>query len=661
MVRKRSLKLTLAIALVVTGCSSVVNQTPSFEDIKKSFNVQFQELRGWQSDYKNNILQYTAPENDLTISIVSVDNAKSSEDAALMAWRKLDAKFNGKVIANVANLQHGGWDEIREIELSSENSDLINLSTTVFYDDDQWRVLLIDGSAATLAKQSAAVDSVIDSFEVLGYQAQDFSIRKPNILSEKSIFELNEFIKTAMQRLKVPGVGLAVLQNGKVIFEGGLGVADIQSQDPVTSQTRFMIASNTKGLTTLLLSKMVELQKVKWDDPVILHYPQFRLGDEQTTKSVLIKHLVCACTGLPRKDLNWAFNDGPKTPAKSVFDELANTMPTSGFGEIYQYNNQMAAAAGYIAGHIAYPELEPGEAYDKALKTYILQPLGMNSSTFLPELAMQEGYYAKAYALDLYGQVQPVEQSTTRGFNLTIIPHRPAGALWSTVSDMIHYIQIELSAGISLDGTRVFEPDTVLKRREKQVKSGTNETYGMGLAVEQVNGIEIVTHGGSMVGYKSNFYAIPSANVGVVVLTNSDEGYFIEKLLKQKLLELTYDAEPLSNKMLDVFVEKVSMYASLYKDELTIPADPTILAMLAPSYYSDELGDISIIRNKDGIFLDTGLWKSELATKQSDDATFIIATTTPGVIGLEFTLGEENGKKTLTVEEGQHQYVFYER
>lgn len=661
MVTKRTLKLTLAIALILTGCSSVVNQTSSFQDIKKSFNVQFQELRGWQANYTNNVLQYTAPENDLTIAIMTVENAKNSEDAALQAWRKLDSDFNAEIIANLPTLQHGGWDEIREIQLSSKNSQFTNLNTSVFLDEDKWRALLIYGSSATLEKQGTAVASIIDSFEVLGYQAEDFSKRQARPLKESQIKDLKEFIKTAMHRLQVPGVGLAVVENGKVVFEGGLGVQDIESQKPITSQTRFMIASNTKGLTTLLLSKLVELKKVKWEDPVVLHYPQFKLGDEKTTKSILIKHLVCACTGLPRKDLNWMFNEGPNTPAISVFDELAHTMPTSGFGEIYQYNNQMAAAAGYLAGYVLFPELELGEAYDKAIKEYVLTPLNMVDSTFLPSVAMQDGHYAKAYSLDLNGQVQSIEQSTSRGLNLSIIPHRPAGALWASASDMAQYIQIELSEGIALDGKRVFDPETVLKRRETQVKSGANETYGMGLAVEQVSGVDIVTHGGSMVGYKSNFYAIPSAKVGVVVLTNSDEGYFIEKLLKRKLLELIYDAEPLANKMLDVFVEQTTMYASLYKEELTFPADPTILAMLAASYHNDELGDITFTSHKEGIFLDTGLWKSELATKQPDDATYIIATTTPGVIGLEFTLGEENGKKTLTVEEGQHQYVFHER
>ena len=98
----------------------------------------------------------------------------------------------------------------------------------------------------------------------------------------------------------------------------------------------------------MLLAELVDENKLRWDQPVTEVYPSFKLGDAETTQKVLVKHLVCACTGLPRQDLEWLLNYGTATPASSL--ALLGTMqPTSRFGEVYQYSNLMAAAAGYVS------------------------------------------------------------------------------------------------------------------------------------------------------------------------------------------------------------------------------------------------------------------------------------------------------------------------
>ena len=113
--------------------------------------------------------------------------------------------------------------------------------------------------------------------------------------------------------------------------------------------TLFIAASNTKALTTLLLAELVDEGKLKWDQPVTELFPAFRLGDEATTQQVLVRHLICACTGMPRQDLEWISNT--RTRRRSLRAEAPGTMqPTSKFGEVFQYSNLMAAAAGFIGG-----------------------------------------------------------------------------------------------------------------------------------------------------------------------------------------------------------------------------------------------------------------------------------------------------------------------
>jgi CubicO group peptidase (beta-lactamase class C family) len=85
----------------------------------------------------------------------------------------------------------------------------------------------------------------------------------------------------------------------------------------VDANTLFMAASNTKGMTTLLLAKLVDAKKLQWNEPVTEVYPDFKLGDAKTTSEVEIKHLICACTGMPRQDLEWLFEYKKLNPAST--------------------------------------------------------------------------------------------------------------------------------------------------------------------------------------------------------------------------------------------------------------------------------------------------------------------------------------------------------
>ena len=125
-----------------------------------------------------------------------------------------------------------------------------------------------------------------------------------------------------------------------------------------------------------MLAKLVDAGKLDWNAHVTDVYPAFKLGSADTTRQVLVKHLICACTGLPRQDYEWLLEGEKQTP-ESVMSTLATMQPTSGFGELFQYSNPLAAAAGFIGGQIANPGSELGAGYDKAMQSLVFDPLGM--------------------------------------------------------------------------------------------------------------------------------------------------------------------------------------------------------------------------------------------------------------------------------------------
>jgi CubicO group peptidase (beta-lactamase class C family) len=379
--------------------------------------------------------------------------------------------------------------------------------------------------------------------------------------------------------------------------------------------------------------------------------PSFKLGDADTTRQVKIRQLICACTGLPRQDLEWLFQFQGVTP-EDAMATLATMQPTTKFGELFQYSNPMAGAAGFTAGHVLYPDMELGAAYDKAMQVQVFDPLGMKTTTFDYAKALA-GDHADPHSPDIDGHMAHAVME----LNYAIIPLRPAGAAWSNVRDMLRYVHMELDEGKLPDGRQYVSREPLLERRVPQVPMGKDDTYGMGLMVNTTYGIPVVHHGGDMIGYHSDMMWLPEQNVGAVILTNADPGWILRTVYRRKLLEVLYDGKPEAD-------AQVASQARTFYDELaaerkllTVPADPAESAKLAPHYVNPALGDIAVTHPGSDTLFDFGEWKSPMASRKNPDGTISYVTIAPGGQGFEFVVGSGPGK-TLITRDAQHEYVF---
>jgi hypothetical protein len=182
----------------------------------------------------------------------------------------------------------------------------------------------------------------------------------------------------------------------------------------------------------------------------------------------------------------------------------------------------------------------------------------------------------------------------------------------------------------------------------------------MGLIVNRKYGIPVVSHGGSMAGFKSNLYFLPESGIGAVLLTNSDTGGMLTGPFERRLLEVLFDGKPEAAG--DVGSHAASYKASLAKERerLVVPAAPALVSGLAKRYSSKELGELAVL-NQDGVTtFDFGEWKSKVASRKNDDGTISFITIDPTNSGFEFVVGERSGKRVLTIRDGQHEYVFTE-
>jgi CubicO group peptidase (beta-lactamase class C family) len=605
---------------------------------------------GWRIEVRGPATILTPPEGDSHIALVDVQ-AKDADAAVAAAWAayRPDAKWPLKVANDYPDKD--GWSSIRNYSYQTSPNDKRDVSANARRRGDIWTVVIYDMAQAVGEKRGGQVALIFGRLLPKGYERETFAGKKAHTLDPKRIAELSRFVETGLQTLGVPGASIGIVQDGKVVFAGGFGVREIGNAAKPDGETLYNIASNTKALTTLMLAKLLDEGKLTWDTPVTRLLPSFKLGDADTTSRVLVKHLICACTGLPRQDYEWIFEFKNVTPDGAL--KILGTMkPTSKFGEMFQYSNPLAAAAGFVGGHVAFPKLELGAAYDEAMATRVFAPLGMSATTFDFSRALA-GNHAGTHAPDIHGKPARAVMEV----NYAVIPVRPAGGAWSNVRDMLKYVQMELDEGALPGGKRYIAKDTLLARRAPQVSIGQDVTYGMGLIVETTYGAPVVQHGGDLIGYHSNMLWLPEHNVGAVILTNGDPGWVVRGLFDRKLLEVLFDGRPQADADLAAqaksYVEQIAAERKL----LTVPAAAAETARLAPRYANDALGEITVQRNGAATIFDFGEWKSEVASRKNPDGTVSFLTIVPGLFGLEFVVGQ-GPKPTLIVRDAQHEYVF---
>jgi CubicO group peptidase (beta-lactamase class C family) len=608
---------------------------------------------GWGITVRGPATILEPPESDSHLALVDVQ--ASDADAALAAaWKayRPDAKWPLKTANDMPDKD--GWSNSRLYSYQTSPNERRDVIVSVSRAGDMWTVVIYDMAQAVGEKRGAQVNMVIDRLLPKGQQRESFAGKSAHKLDKDRIAALGTFVEAAQKQIGVPGVSVGLIQDGKVVFAGGFGVRELGKKAPVDADTRYMIASNTKAMTTLMLAKLVDAKQLTWETTATSLLPSFKLGDADTTSRVLVKHLICACTGMPRQDLESLLQFKGATPADAMAN-LGTMQPTSKFGELFQYSNPLAAAAGFIGGHVAFPKLELGAAYDRAMQTLVFDPLGMKATT-LDFAAAQRGNYAVAHALDIDGK--PALAINT--VNSLVIPVRPAGGGWSTVNDVLKYVMMELAEGKLANGTQYISKEGLLARRAPQVALGNDETYGMGLVVDRTFGVPVVHHGGALIGYHSDMMWLPEHGVGAVILTNGNPGWMIRSVFLRKLLEVLFDGRSEADAQMAAQGKTYFNELAAERKLLTVPADANEAGKLAPRYANPALGELVVTRTGAATVFDFGEWKSEVGSRKNPDGSISFLTTVPGLTGLELVVGS-GPKRTLVLRDAQHEYIFEAR
>lgn len=618
-----------------------------------SAGTQFVQPAEWTMHAAGNKVTLAPPETGSQAVLVDV-KATTPDDAVTQAWKAYAPPKTWPLQVATDVSPRDDWDQVRVYNYETSANDKRGVTAIAYRHGDQYTVLIYDLANAVAEKRASQLRAISDRLLPKGYKRESFAGKKAHPLDATRVETLKAFVDGARKAYDVPGVAIGLIDHGKVVFAGGLGVREINKPTPVDADTLFMIASNTKALTTLMLAREVDQKKFTWNTPVVDVMPSFRLGDAATTKQVLMRHLICACTGMPRQDMEWLLNSRDATP-ETVMKALSGMQPTSKFGELFQYSNLMAAAAGYIGAHMLYPNLELGAAYDLAMQKQVFDPLDMKITTFDYDRALL-GNHATPHGLDVDGHTAIAGM----GINDSIRAARPAGAAWSAVSDMLRYVQMELADGVLPDGQRYVSKESLLERRKANVALGTTATYGMGLMVDHTWGVPVVHHGGDLTGFHSDMMWLPEQGVGAVILTNADAGVFIRGPFQRRLLEVLFDGKPLAQGDIDAGVKRLKAQIAAERKRLTVPADPAEVAKLADNYRNPAVGSIQVERDNKNVEFNFGAWHSEVASRKNDDGSVSFVTISPGSDGFEFVVSGSGDNRKLVLRDDQHEYIYDE-
>ena len=623
---------------------------------QKTANATFTQPAGWSLKGDPAAMTIVAPEGDLELSFVDVPGAANAAAAVATAWQRQYPGFNRKLEITAPAAAKDGWEE--QVNFSYQTSPAEHQVATAYAyrRGSNWTVMLGKGNAATFEKRLGTAVLALGSLRPAGYTVESFAGRTPHRLDAARIAALKQFVTASMQELEVAGVSVALIDHGKLVFSGGFGVKQVGKPDKVDGDTLFMVASNTKGMSTLMLAKLVDEGRFKWTDKVTAIYPSFRLGSDATTASVEMRHLVCACTGLPRRDYpDILAGSSITTPASTTFRNLAATEPTSKFGEAFQYNNLMAAAAGYVGGQVLYPGVELGAAYDRAMAEKVWGPLGMTATT-LDAAKARRGNHATGHGADIDGRLAVAEERINTAFYF----ERPAGAAWSSANDMIKYVENEITEGVLPNGKRYIGAANLVERRKPNVPLGEHGFYGMGLMGDKTADVPWYHHGGDLIGFHSDLYFIPDAKVGAVLLTNTDSGAAMRAPFIRRLLELLYDGKPEAAASIKAASGSIKAGRIAERKTLTFPADPATAAGLASRYVSSDLGTLAFTRKNGQLFAGNGVWDLPMATRVNADGSKSVVTAATGLTGIEFVIADAGGKRGLVIRDGQHEYRYTE-
>ncbi len=608
----------------------------------------------WTVTEGDGYVLFADPEQAIEMYIVVVAGEDLAQ-ATVDAWQVVDPAFDVAIDETVTPPASSGIEQV--LVTNYDTGDINNIVQAVAQlKEGNAYLILVRGELAAFQRRNAQVTIIGSGFKLLNVEETDLSAVEPLPVDDAMLATLEAFITDTMAQFGVPGAVVGIIEGNELRYANGFGVADPVTGAPMTPTTHVMIGSTGKSLTTLLMGTLVDDGLMTWDTPARELYPDFAVKDPALSEAITMRNLVCACTGVPRRDLELIFNASEQAAADTVA-ALADFEFFTDFGEAFQYSNQMVATGGYIAGATAVadaPDLE--SAYAEALQTRVLDPIGMENTTVSFEAVQARDNYATPHTQMLDGSYQPISLA----MESVLAPVTPAGAHWSTLEDMAKYMITELQEGVAPTGRRVISVENLKETWKPQIAVSNDVGYGLGWLISAYNGQPVISHDGNTMGFTSGFTFLPGRDMGIIVLTNGRATNLFNNAVAGRFLELIYDQPAETQPQIDFYLEQIDKQVQELAAQIDAQVDANAIEAYLGRFTHAALGDIELTLTDGKLMLDAGEFVTELRPKRDDQGELegYIQIDAP-LQGLVYKFVEDSaGAPVIELGEGASVYTF---
>jgi CubicO group peptidase (beta-lactamase class C family) len=335
---------------------------------------------------------------------------------------------------------------------------------------------------------------------------------------------LDLYISRALTNWRVPGIAVCVVKDNKIVLVKGYGIKELGLPNPVDVNTLFMIGSNTKAFTATALAMLQANNKLSLDDKVTKYIPEFKLDNKIAGQEAMVRDLLCHRLGFQTFQGDFTFYNSNLT-RQQIIAKLGELKAPYAFRTKWGYTNAAFLTAGEII-----PRVTGGKSWEAYIKEAIFAPLGMTNSLALTK--------------DLPKSLNRTVPHTLVDGRLTAIPYcqidglAPAGAISSSASDMGKWVLALLNNG-KVGNRQIIPQAAIQATREPQDIVGSQyhlngennfELYGLGWFIQDYANHRLIMHDGGVNGYLSSVTLSPQDNLGIVILTNTDQNLFFDAL-----------------------------------------------------------------------------------------------------------------------------------
>ena len=333
---------------------------------------------------------------------------------------------------------------------------------------------------------------------------------------------IDSIMEDALTKFKVAGASIAIVKDGKVIHQKGYGLASVETKKPVNEYTNFQIASNTKAFTTAALAILEDEGKLKWTDKVKDHIPEFTMYNEYVKDNFNIQDLLTHRSGLGLGvgDLMF-FPDGSDFTVKDILSSFQHFKPVSAFRTKFDYDNLLYIVAGEVIARVS------GMSYEAFVQKRIIEPLQMNKTYVGSSLMKDKTNLALPHSSES-GTIKRID-----AYEIGI--GSAAGGIFSNVSDLAKWMIVRLHKGkygdslksslFSLDNhNEMWRIHTVEQTNRNPRYNSHFNGYGLGWDLSDEKGNLKISHTGGLPGMLSIVTMYPDLNLGIVILTNTENG-----------------------------------------------------------------------------------------------------------------------------------------